>query len=221
MGKVGLITYPDSGPIGKLADLFATFAGSINTALPVKFVPTLAALNAMGLSVSSLPAGTLAILTADDSGLSAGAQFSMHPDGKWRLIGACTALNVATFVTSLTANTNIKTLAGATCWNASTSGMVVFTSTGGANSAVTTAAKASGSGLTTSALAPGTSLAVPTSFPAGAFNQTPSNILVTADNSRATCAPMVRTKDGFSLQISNWSNGAIPAGTPFYWTAFA
>lgn len=136
MGKVGLITYPDSGPIGKLADLFATFAGSINTALPVKFVATLPALNAIGLSPTALLPGTLAVLTADDSGLAAGAQFTMHPDGKWRLVGACTALNVATFVTALTTLTNIKTLAGATCWNSSTSNMVVFNSTAGANSFV-------------------------------------------------------------------------------------
>ncbi|MBG6106631.1 hypothetical protein [Frigoribacterium sp. CG_9.8] len=221
MAKVGIITYPSSGPIGRLTDLFATFAGSINQALPVKFVPTLAALNAISLNADSLPAGTLAVLIADDSGLSAGAQFTMHPDGKWRLIGTCTAINVTTFITALSTYTKIKTLAGATCWNAVTSSMVVFTSTAGAYAAITSVKMASGSGVTASSIAPGQTLAIPITYVSSTFTQVPSNVIATADNSRPTLAANSRTKDGFNLWIANWSGGALAAGVTYTWTAFA
>jgi hypothetical protein len=221
MGTVGLISYPDSGPIGSLADLFATFAGSINQALPVKFVATLSALNAISMNASSLPMGTLATLTADDSGLAAGAQFAMHPDGDWRLIGSCNANNVATFVTAIITYTNIKTLPGATCWNATSSSMVIFTSTSGTNAAITTSASAKGAGTTTAAIAVSGTLTIPTSFPAGTFSAVPSQVLLTADSGRLTCAAITRTSTGFIASFSNWSNGALATGTEYTWTAWA
>lgn len=39
MGQVGLISYPDSGPIGRLKDLFALIAGSVNSALQAAILP--------------------------------------------------------------------------------------------------------------------------------------------------------------------------------------
>jgi len=135
-GTAGLITYPTSGRIGKLSDLLAAFAASVNTALPVKFASTLAAVNALQLDAGTLPAGTLAILTADDSGLAAGAEFIMNPDGKWRLSGSASANNVATFVTALSTNTNVLTLPGTTVYDLSTATLSVFTSTAGAMSTV-------------------------------------------------------------------------------------
>jgi hypothetical protein len=220
MGTVGLISYPDSGPIGSLGSLFASFAGSVHQALPVKFVDTLAKLNGTSLS-STLPAGTLAMLTADHSGLSGGAQFAMHADGKWRLIGTCTALNVSTFVSALSTYTNIKTAVGATAWDGARSSMVVFTSIGGANSVISAGKTVSGSGSTATSIAAGGSLFIPVAFPSGSFQATPSNILVTANSSRPTCAAVSRTKDGFSLQLSNWSTGSLSAGTGYTWTAWA
>lgn len=220
MGQIGRITYPSSGRIGKLSELFALLAGSVDAALPVKFVDTLSELNGIGMTEST-PSGTVATLAADDSGLAAGAQFVLNPDGKWRLTGASTALNIDTFVSALASLPNVRVLRGAQVWNAVTSSLMVFTSTGGAYDDVTLSKTIHGTGTVATAIAVGATHTVAVAFPAGSFTETPKNIIVTADSTRLTCTAVTRTKDGFSLQLSNWSTGATPTGIAYYWTAIA
>lgn len=220
MGQVGRITYPDSGPIGKLGDLFANLAGSVDAALPVKFVATLAALNAIGLT-DDTPAGTIAVLDADDSGLAAGAQFILNPNAQWLLSGTCTALNVDTFVAALQSNANVRVQPGAMAWNAVTAGMVAFTTTQGLYSAITLSKQVSGAGTLTQPIAAGDTFSVAVAFPAGSFPNAVSNVLVSCESPRLTPAVVTPTKDGFTLQFGNWSGGASPASVPYRWTAFA
>ncbi|MGN6324502.1 hypothetical protein [Pseudolysinimonas sp.] len=207
-------------PIGKLLDLFATLANTVDGALPVKFVDTLAELNAIGLT-DATRAGTLATLAADSSGLAAGASFVLKPDGKWYLTGACTALNVDTFVAALSTNANIKTLPGAVAWNMVTSNLVGFSSTAGAYGAIALSKQVSGTGTVPGAIAVGSGYTTPIVFPVGSFAALPSNIIVTCDNGRLLGSAVTRTKDGFTLQLYNWSNGTQDAGTTYYWTAIA
>jgi hypothetical protein len=220
VGTIGRISYPSQGRIGKLSELFALLAGSVDAALPVKFVSTLAQLNGVGMT-AAVPAGTLAVLTADDSGLAAGAQFALNPDGKWRLSGTCTALNVDTFVTAITSLVNVRVLRGAQAWNAVTSSLLVFTSATGAYSAITVAKTIHGTGTVGGGIAVAATHTVAVAFPVGSFAAEPKNIIVTAASTRLTCAAVSRTKDAFSLQLSNFSNGAAPSGIKYYWTAIA
>lgn len=220
MAKVGRITYPSSGRIGKLSELFAVLAGSVDAALPVKFAATLAELNSIGMTEST-PPGTLAVLTADDSGLAAGAEFVLTPDGKWKLHGSCYALNVDTFVSALASRANVRVLPGALAWNGVTSSLAVFTSAGGAYISTTQSKMVHGTGKISASIAAGTTSSVPIAFPNGSFSSTPSNIVVTARSSRLTGAAVSRTKDGFSLQLSNWSSGSVSSGIDYYWTAIS
>ena len=220
MAKIGRITYPSTGRIGKLSELFGILAGSVDAALPVKFVPTLAALNAIGMTEAT-PAGTIATLSANNGGLAGGATFVLGDDGRWELSGACTALNVDTFVTTIASLPNVYCMAGAQAWNMATASLAVFTSAAGLYQTQTLSQMKHGSGTAAAAIAVGGTFTAAITFPPQTFAAEPKNIIVTTDSSRLTCAAVTRTKDGFTLTLSNWSNGASPTNVKYYWTAIA
>lgn len=220
MARIGRISFRDSGPIGKLRDLFADFAGNIDAALTVKFVATLSALNGIGLTEDT-PAGTLATLSANDSGLAAGATFILTPDGKWKLMGSTTALNVDTFVSALASYPNVRVLRGSQLYDVATLGLKVFTSEAGAYASLAGTKTLHGSGTITGAIAVGATASAAIAFPASSFAAMPSNIIVTTESTRLTAAAVTRTKDGFTVQLTNWSNGSQAAGAKYYWTAIA
>lgn len=220
MATIGRITYPSTGRIGKLSELFGIFATSIDAALPVKFVATLGELNAIGMTAAT-PAGTIATLSANGNGLAAGATFVLGADGKWKLSGSCTALNVDTFVAELATYANVRVLAGASVWDMVTASLAVFTTAGGAYISTTASKMIHGSGTAAAAIAVSGTFTVAVAYPSGSFAAIPKNVVVTTDSSRLTCAAVARTKDGFTLTLSNWSNGASPANVSYWWSAIA
>lgn len=99
--------------------------GSIEENLPIRFAPSIAALNAM--SGVLYPNGQLAVLTATSSGVNVGAVF-VRASNAWRFISG-TISNLTTFLASLSAN--VATTAGATFYDQGAAVTKVFTNGSG------------------------------------------------------------------------------------------
>lgn len=98
---------------------------SIDDRLPHRYVASLTELNA--LTGAMHPNGQIAVLTATNGGLYAGALF-VRAFNQWRFaVGE--AQNLATFVGNLTAN--VKTMPGATIRDGATNTSQIFTTTTG------------------------------------------------------------------------------------------
>ena len=224
MGQVGIITYPDGGSnkIGQLAQLFANLAASVNQALPVKFVTTLTQLNTMQLDPNALPAGTLAILTAQDSTLYPGAHFFLDPGGTWQLTGTATTSNLAAFVTALGGFSHIATNGGGVIYDSATGAAYLFIVSGtkGLHQNLVQASSYRGTVTGLPKITKGTSITKAVTFPAGTFTAAPEQIIITPNSSRLTIATTGVTATGFTANISNWSNADNGAGSMFTYTAY-
>lgn len=219
MGAAGLITWPDSGPIGNLQDLFANLATSVNDALPLKGFATLAAMNAVTYDEDTIALGTWGVLTADDSGLSAPATFSLMGDG-WHLVGTASAGSLSTFATALSSLTNVKTTPGAVVFNGTDSSVCAFVDDAGGFEVIASGSQQSGTGTIASAITPGSTTTETITF-GTAFSATPSNVLVTTDSSKINATATARSSTGITLSFQNVSSSNTPANVKYWWTAYA
>lgn len=105
------IAYPDSlTNLGNLAGLFAGLAQSVDDALPVVRVSTIQSLNV----VARTAAIQFGVISADQSGMWAGATFVQAGTNGWRLISPIAIDDYPTFKAALDACPNVDTMPGVT-----------------------------------------------------------------------------------------------------------
>lgn len=121
---------PDDTVAAELDTIVASAVQSIEDNLPYRYAATIAALNAM--TGTMYPNGMQATLTADDTGLKAGATF-IRSGGKW-LFNTGTTSSLSTFVAALTAN--IGTTQGASFYDIAGAVTRVFIDTAGGSQIV-------------------------------------------------------------------------------------
>lgn len=207
--------YP--GPTDVIDDLEVTLqlvATSAENAFPVKTVATLSTLN--GMTGTLYPDGTLAVLTAVDSGLNVGATFR-RVGGKWVLSGGAQVSAVGTFTSALASFANLQSGIGSTFWDATALSSGMWTSTAGAYKSLATKTIVTGSGAQVAVSINGASNHAIT-FPVGSFTAPPSAVFTNTGSGRLTTAVNSITATGFTMNVNNWSN-AKSSATTFYWTA--
>jgi hypothetical protein len=123
-------------------------------------------------------------------------------------------------VTALTSLNSVRVLPGAQVWDAVTDALVVFTTAAGAYISTTATKIIHGAGTMPSPLAISGTFSVAVAFPTDSFATEPSNVVVTVASSRLNPAALTTTKDGFTVNISNWSNAIAPA-VDYKWSATA
>lgn len=209
------IVYP--GPLtkaGNLNGIFATFAQSIDDAIPQNQVSTLAQL----AGLTSVPNGAMTVYTGYADGLDKGAIF-IRVNGEWLLMGNTRLYNKATFIAAINGYPAIRTWAGGTFYDASTGDFGIWKNSVAGWWRLDVTPEASGSGSFTGGIKKSKSKVLNIKFKSGVFLVPPRTVVATTNSARLGQGISKITLSGFKLTLDNWSPGNTADKIEYRWTA--
>lgn len=209
------LVYP--GPLDKVGNingLFATFAQSIDDALPQNNVTSLSQLAAL----TAVPEGALATNTGYGDGLDRSSIFVREND-KWILASSPLLYNRDMFISAINNYPSIRTWPGGTFYDGLTGDFGVWKNVNGGWWKLSRSI--AGKGSFTGGVKRGKTRRFAIKFPAGAFTAKPTAIIASTNYAALNIAITKWQSTGFELVLSNWSPYNTDDQVGYSWVATA
>lgn len=209
------IVYP--GPLtkaGNLNAIFATFAQSIDDAIPQNRVSTLDQLAAL----TAVPEGAMAVFTGYEKGLDKGAVF-IRVNNQWLLHGNSRLYNQGAFIAAINSYPDIRTWAGGTFYAADTGNYAIWKNSVGGWWRLDVTPEAVGTGTVNGGVKKHKSKVINIKFRPNTFIVIPRVVVATTNSARITTGIASITLSGFKLILDNWSPANSQSDVTYRWTA--